>query len=303
MRHALPSMARVLIVGCGYVGGALGVRLLAQGHEVFGMRREGGSLPEGVRAVVADVTRFDSIGALPEKIGAVVFAIAPTAHDEESYRATYLDGIGNVVRALREEGQAPARVLFTSSTSVYAQSRGEWVDEESPTHPMTFTGETQLSAERLVAASGWRATAVRLGGIYGPGRGSLVERLRAGKAPPAREGVHYTNRIHRDDAAGILAHLLEVKEPAPLYIGVDCEPVSQEGLWRWLADELRVPLGEAAEPPTRTVGSKRCRNDLLLSTGYRFRYPTFREGYRELLTAGDGVDGGPGGTNGGGRGG
>ena len=277
-------MARVLIVGCGYVGTELAGLLARAGHDVHGMRREAQPVAEGVRLHLADVTRWDGIGGLPPRLDFVVYCVSAGGRDEARYRAAYIDGLGNVLRALREEGQSPQRVLFTSSTSVYAQTRDEWVDEESPTHPPGFAGQIQLAAEGLLAGSPYPGTTVRLGGIYGPGRSSTIDRMRANPVIPDSADSYYTNRIHRDDAARVLAHLIECNAPAPLYLGVDCEPARTSDIARWLADALGVDAREgAAEAGSRGSGSKRCRNDLLLSTGFRFLYPTFREGYKALI--------------------
>lgn len=278
-------MANVLIVGCGYVGEALGLRLVAAGHRVFAMRREPAGLPDRLVGIAADVTRPSGIGALPADLDHVVYAVAAKSRDEEIYRATYLDGLANVLRALGDEGQRPKRMIFVSSTSVYGQSRGEWVDEESPTHPRGFPGEIMLTAERLLHGSPHPSIALRLGGIYGPGRTSLVDRVEAGTPIPLRAAPQFTNRIHRDDAAGAIAHLLAVDDPAPTYIGVDDAPAELTEVMRWLARRLDRRLPEDPEAPAPRTGSKRCRNALLKASGYAFAWPSYREGYGELIAA------------------
>jgi len=280
-------MARILIAGCGYVGSVLGERLVAVGHEVWGLRRQAVALPDGVQLLRADLARIDSLRVVPSDVDFVVYAAGPKSGDERDYRDAYIDGPGNLLRALSELGERPRRIFFVSSTSVYGQSRGEWVDEESPTDPRRFAGEILLTAERLIAAGDVPATMLRLAGIYGPGRARLVERVRSGEAAIDPTGPRYTNRIHRDDAAGALAHLIALPKPERCYLGVDAEPADEADVLRWLAAELGVPpprgRGEAENPPVRRSGSKRCRSDRLRSSGYELRYPTFREGYRELL--------------------
>jgi len=280
-------MARVLIVGCGYVGGSLAKLLLADGHEVFGLRRDPSALPEGVTGLAGDVSLAEGIGALPEALDSVVYAVGAKQRDEASYRAVYLDGIGRVIRALREEGQAPGRVLFVSSTSVYGQMRGEWVDEDSPTHPRSFAGEIMLSAERVLQGSGFPSTVLRLGGIYGPGRTRLIDRVRGGEPVAVGNSPAYTNRIHRDDAARAIAHLLGLPDPAPVYVGVDEDPADATEVLRWIAERLGVELVEAPSSDPLSAGSRRCRDAALLATGFRFTYPTYREGYGALMEAGD----------------
>jgi nucleoside-diphosphate-sugar epimerase len=287
MRQSPGFMLRVLIAGCGYVGSVLAGRLAADGCEVWGLRRKVGALPRGVRPLAADLTRAGALVDLPVGIDCAVYAVAAKAFDEAAYRATYLDGLGNLLRALSDMGERPRRIFFTSSTSVYGQRRGEWVDESSPTYPLGFSGEIMLLAERLLLGSPFPATVLRLGGIYGPGRARLIDRVRSGRASCRPGPPHYTNSIHRDDAAGALRHLMRLENPESLYLGVDCEPADERDVFGWLAETMMLPPpGSPAEgeaPPPRRAGSKRCRNARLLESGYRFRYPSFREGYGALL--------------------
>jgi nucleoside-diphosphate-sugar epimerase len=251
------------------------------------MRRNPGNLPRGVQPLAADLRRAATLSDLPTGIDFAVYAAGAQAADEAAYRAIYLDGLGNLMRVLADMGEKPRRVFFTSSTSVYGQRRGEWVDESSPTYPLGFSGEILLSAERLLASSPFPVTVLRLSGIYGPGRSRLIDRVRSGGAVYRPGPHHYTNRIHRDDAAGALRHLMRIESPEDLYLGTDCEPVDESEVYRWLAEAMAVPaprnLSEGEAVPPRRTGSKRCRNARLLAGGYRFRYPTFRDGYGALL--------------------
>jgi nucleoside-diphosphate-sugar epimerase len=192
--------------------------------------------------------------------------------------------VRNLLGSLGAQGGI-RRLLFASSTAVYAQSAGEWVDEASQTAPREFRGRILLEAEELVRTGPFPATVLRLGGIYGPSRTRLLDELRTGRARfvPGR----FTNRIHRDDAAGALEHLARLPAPEDVYLGVDCDPAEERTVYAWLAERLGAPSPRAAEaePSGRRVGSKRCRNARLLAAGYRFRHPTFREGYAALLGA------------------
>lgn len=270
---------RVLIAGCGYVGSALGVRLAAAGHEVFGLRRTASPLPEGIVPVVADVGDAVSLTALPQALDAVVYAVSADAHDDAGYVSAYVAGPARLLEALR--GQAVRRFVFVSSTGVYHQQGGEWVDEDSPCAPTAFSGQRLLQGEQVVFAGAFPATIVRLGGIYGPGRTRLVESVRRGTARLPAGAPRFTNRVHRDDAAGILDHVLGMENPASLYVGVDREPAPEDEVLRWIAGKLGVP-----EPPEGTPGelpgrggNKRCSSARLVAAGYRFLYPTYREGY------------------------
>lgn len=279
---------RCLIAGCGYLGSALAERLARRGHEVFGLRRRPAGLPAGVTPVAADLGDPAALAAaLPGDLDAVVYAAAADSRDPADYRRAYPDGLGHLLDALPEPGP---RVLFTSSTSVYGQDDGSWVDEDSPTEPPSETGRILLEAEARLAGSGRPGATLRLGGLYGPGRTRLIESVRSGAARiPAGEAVP-TNRIHRDDAAGALDHLLNLPAVDPVYLGVDDDPADLGTVLRWMAQRLGVPEPPLAEPGDGAGAAgrgrrmrKRCRNGRLRGSGYAFTYPSFREGYDSIL--------------------
>jgi nucleoside-diphosphate-sugar epimerase len=283
-------VAAVLVAGCGYVGAALARELVAAGHAAFGVKRSPHGLPDGVVPVAADLTERDALRAALARPHAsfeiAVYAAAADAGDDAAYERAYVTGLRNTLDALRERGDPLRRVFFTSSTRVYAQDDGSWVDEASETAARDFRGARMLEAERLLAASDAPATSLRLGGIYGPGRTRTIESVRSGRAA-LRAAPHYANRIHRDDAAGALAHAIAASlrgdDVPEILIGVDDDPADEADVLRWIAARLGVP-----EPPVRGAPGpptgKRCSNARLRATGYRLRFPTFREGYAAALT-------------------
>lgn len=281
-------MSRVLVAGCGYVGTALGRELAARGDRVFGLRRDPSRLPREIVPVAADLADPRTLAALPDA-DAVVYAASAGEHSEAAYRAAYVDGLANLIAALAAGGRAPRRLLFVSSTAVYAQESGEWVDEESPAEPEHWSGRILLEAEALARRCAPEAVVVRCGGIYGPGRTRLVDRARRGATYPAG-APRWTNRIHRDDCAGVLAHLLRLPNPEPLYLGVDDEPASLEEVLRWLAARVGAPepcaVAASDDDARHERSNKRCSNARLRASGYAFRFPTFREGYAALIGAG-----------------
>jgi nucleoside-diphosphate-sugar epimerase len=274
---------RVLIAGCGYVGSRLAQLGVAAGAQVVGLARRPTGLPEGVQPLAADLTDPGTLGALPEGLDVVVYAASADARDPEAYERAYVRGVSNLLERLGSR-QAPRRFVFVSSTAVYGQSRGEWVDEDSPTDPRRFTGRALLRGEALALSAPCPGTVVRFGGIYGPGRTGLIERVRAGRARWRPD--HYTNRIHRDDCAGALLHVSRMDAPERIYLGVDDEPVLERDVLHWLAERVGVPAPTQLEPTGGTragAGSKRCSNARLRAAGYRLRYPGFRQGYEALL--------------------
>jgi nucleoside-diphosphate-sugar epimerase len=285
-------MARILIAGCGYVGSELAANLASEGHEVWALRRSEAPVPAGARAIRADLLDVDSLRDLPSRIEVVFYTASAGGGDDRAYRSAYVDGLRYLLAAL--DGHPIRRFLYTSSTGVYAQSGGVWVDEDSPAEPEHFSGRRLLEGERLLLRSRFPASVVRLAGIYGPGRSRLVERVRRGEAAIPGGAPVYANRIHRGDCAGALRHLMTLEKPAPLYAAADHEPADLATVLRWIAQRLGVPPPrvDAAETGARygRTSNKRVRNGRLLASGYRFRYPTFREGYGEMI-ARDGTTG------------
>lgn len=276
-------MQRILIAGCGDLGTALGTRLAACGAQVFGLRRDPSRLPAAITPVAGDLADPQALRAVPRDVDVLVYTAAAAGFDDDAYRRAYVDGVRNVLAAVARDRLR--RIVFVSSTGVYAQDDGGWVDEDTPTEPAGFSGRRLLEAEAVVAAAGVSAVSVRFGGIYGPGRGRLIEQVRAG-AGCGDAPVLWTNRIHRDDCVSVLDHLLGLDAPHAVYVGVDCEPAPQCAVMDWLAARMGVP------PPPRggaikrmRGGNKCCSNRLLLASGYRFTYPTYREGYARELAA------------------
>lgn len=276
-------MDNVLLVGGGYVASALADRLLAAGTKISIIKRYPCEVAKGVSLILADITKSIDL-TLDEEFDAVVYSLSPDEHTEEAYQLAYVDGVNCILSLLRKNSSFRGPFLFTSSTGVYAQSNGEWVDEESPAEPQDFSGNVILEGETILRESEFSTLVLRLGGIYGPGRDRLISDVKAGAAhlSPA---IRYSNRIHRDDAAGILFHLLATKAQEGTFLGVDSEPADRNEVIRWLAAELSAPdpVVDEERSHRHARGSKRCSNKKILESGYKFEYPSFREGYRALI--------------------
>jgi nucleoside-diphosphate-sugar epimerase len=279
-------MARVLIAGCGYIGHEIAGRLVAQGDQVFALNRRPRELPSGVVQVLADLTGLNTLNQLPPGLDQVVYCAAANQRETTAYHQVYVQGPRNLLAALRSQGQSPQRIVFTSSTSVYGQQNGEWVDENSSAEPWLSNGRLLLEGEATFREGSIPAIVVRLAGIYGPGRSRFIQRVREGQPVAADAAQRFTNRIHRDDCAGAIVHLLKHPSPKRLYLGVDCAPCTELEVLEWLARRLKVAL-----PPMDLRGclqaergsNKRCGNARLLASGYQFSYPTYREGLAALL--------------------
>ncbi|MBV1787769.1 SDR family oxidoreductase [Marinobacterium sp. D7] len=271
---------RILIAGCGDVGTALGLRLGTEGAEVLGLRRTINQLPAPIQPIAADLARADGVPPLPA-CDYLVYCAAAKSRDPAIYRAVYVDGLRRVLAALPVP---PRRLFLVSSTGVYNQDDHQWVDEFSPTEPDNETGRILLESERLALQADCPATVVRFSGIYGPGREHLLNQVRSGIVAP-NTPIHYSNRIHRDDCAGILAHLTRLdrsgERVASLYLASDDAPTPISEVMAWLAQQTGSAIKE--QQAVRRGGSKRCSNARLKASGYRFIHPDFRSGYATEL--------------------
>lgn len=273
----------VLMAGCGDVGTEAGLRFAALGHRVVGWRRTPDRLPAPIEAVAADLT--GELPAIPGDTDIVVVAPAAGGRGEEAYRRVYLDGLSNVLDALERDAVTPSCIIFVSSTAVYADADGAWVDERTAPEPPTATSRVLRRAEELLAVRAPQGTVLRLGGIYGPGRTRLIDQVRGGK-DLAPDPPRYTNRIHRDDAAAAIVHLATaVDATAPVYNGVDEEPAVLGEVLCFLADRLGVPRSGGPDAGTAATGKRIC-GSLLRSTGFTYRYPSYREGFAAVLAGG-----------------
>lgn len=283
---------RILIVGCGDLG-TRAARLLAAPAaphaglpaEVWGLRRHPPTSqpmqPGDPIWIAADIGDPATLSTLPAGITQVMFCQTPGGRTPEAYARAFLDGPRNILNAL--DRAVLERIVFVSSSAVYGDHAGAWIDESTPTGPLGFNGRILCEAE----ASLWHdfpATVVlRLAGLYGPGRTQLLDRLRRGEAhvPPASP-PQWANRMHIEDAAGACAHLLTLAAPESLYLGADDTPLPLDILYRDLAHALGAPVPTLGDPP-KGVGSKRMRNARLRQSGFVPRWPDAREGYRVLI--------------------
>jgi nucleoside-diphosphate-sugar epimerase len=285
---------RTVVLGCGYVGLELGRQLRDRGHDVVGVRRSDAGLDAvddaGLDAVRADVTGPDTLSGLPDADW-LVFAASSGGRGADAARRVYVEGLENVVDEFRSRPSPPDRLVYTSSTGVYGDHDGDWVDEETPLEPTTAKTRVLAEAEEVAATAPMPSTVARFAGLYGPDRYRLDRYLDG----PVTEG--YLNMVHRADAAGAVRFVLDRAVDGRLVV-VDDEPVSKWEFADWLADacgvdrppkrttEERLAAGDlSAAARRRVLTSKRCSNRRLRALGYDFAYPTFREGYRAAVDA------------------
>ena len=285
-------MAKILLLGCGDLGRKLAVRLIAAKHAVIAVKRNPLKSPlAGLQVVLADITAEQSVKKIPTDVDIVVFVLSPSQRNKADYQSLYEQGLLNVLshftHASSSTSGASPRCLLVSSTSVYGQDNGEWVDEESPAQASSFNGKALVQAEQQLWAHCADNIVVRFSGIYGRGRESLLRRVREGK-PVQYDPPYYSNRIHEEDCLGILCFLIDralLNKPLEnLYLASDSAAVPLAEVALWLSELMACP-----PPPARPANlalkgmNKRCSNDRLLRLGYVLRYSSYREGYGELL--------------------
>ncbi len=271
-------MPRILIAGCGYVGQAAADLFHAAGWDVEGWTRSAQSAatlrakPYPIRKL--DISQRARVTESAGMFDAVIHCASSRGGDAETYRRIYLDGARNLL-----ERFPASKLLFTSSTSVYAQRDGSWVTEESETKPLRETSRILLEAERVVLNSG--GIVARLAGIYGPARSALLSKFLAGTAIIDSKNDRFVNQVHRDDIATVLFLLLSREvPPAPVYNVVDDQPILQSECYRWLAQRLNrapPPTAQAEQPRKRGDTNKRVSNARLRRSGWTLKYPTFAD--------------------------
>lgn len=275
-------MAKLLVLGAGYVGQEI-LRLGARaGDTCFAVSRSASSNLKGVRSLTADVTDPGSLSTLHQEIGDVddiVYAIAPGAAVEEAYERTYVIGLS---RALAEfQG---ARLFLISTTRVYGSRSGELIDDKTEALSDDACGELILEGEKLVRGESARNVILRASGIYGPGRTRLAESLLSQELPVELQGT-ITNRIHRDDLAGLVS-FLRSRDDAGTFVASDPNPAALGEMQRELKSlQERLAFTPERQESTRTRRSKsrRVLPTRLLALGYDFLYPSFREGYASIF--------------------
>ena len=272
------EMPRILIAGCGYVGQATADLFHAAGWDVEGWTASEESVAalsaKPYRICQVDISNRDQIAERPGIFDAVIHCASSRGGGIEPYRQIYFKGARNLLDRFAE-----AKLLLTSSTSVYAQRDGSWVTEESETKPAHETGRMLLETEKLVLER--RGTVARLAGIYGPGRSALLSKFLAGTAIIDRENDRFVNQAHRDDIASAIFFLLTREtQQTQIYNVVDDQPMLQSACYRWLAQRLDRPLppiGKSTGQRKRGNSNKRVSNAKLRSLGWTLQYPTLAD--------------------------
>lgn len=295
-----------LILGCGYLGQRVAARWLAAGDRVWALTRTAANAENlrrmGIDPVLGDILQPETLAQLPV-VDTVLWAVGWDRGSGKSQREVYVEGLQNALQQLTksDERESVSRLIYISSTSVYGQSDGEWIDEATPCAPNQANGQVCLEAENLIRrlASGVGSisgTILRLSGIYGPGRLlSRVAALQAGE-PLAGNPDAWLNLVHVDDAAEAVLCAAEAPNSGRLYLISDDAPLTRQTYYTALAEMVGAPIPRFEDDTSpsgrpaktgRTVGlNKRCRNTLARQTlPWNLQFPTYREGLRHAVNS------------------
>ncbi|MBI1904570.1 MAG: SDR family oxidoreductase [Planctomycetia bacterium] len=284
-----------LIFGCGYLGERVARLWLDPGKNVRAVtrspQRAAVFAQNGLELLVADIADKDTLASLralpaPET---VLFAVGFDRSPGQAVRDVCVEGLRNVLDALPAE---TGKVIYISTTGVFGDAGGEWVNEDFPCRPTRETSGAMLDAERLLQqhALGPRAIILRLAGIYGPGRVPNAEALRSGD-PIAVNPEGFLNLVHVDDAARAVLAVADRAVPPRMYVVADGNPVRRSEFYAEAARLLDAPPPRFAAPDPGTAKGRRSEDSRRVSSArltseldFTFRYPSYREGLRAILS-------------------
>lgn len=280
-----------IVFGCGYLGRRVAGLWAAAGRTVYAVTRRADRAEdlarEGLHALVADVTRPETLRGLPPA-RTVLYAVGYDPRSHASREQVYVQGLRAVLDALPDRVE---KVVFTSSTGVYGSSGGRWVDELTPCRPTRDAGRAMLAAEETLRSHrlGDRAIVLRLAGLYGPGRVPRLADVRAGRPIEAAEGA-CLNLIHVEDAARVVVAAAERTRPPRTYVVSDGHPTDRREFYLYLAELLGSPPPRFVDPSPQGAADRRGGADkrvksarMIEELGLILAYPTYREGLRAIV--------------------
>lgn len=271
-----------LILGCGYLGRRVATRWLAEGKRVAALtRRDAGTLRGiGVEPILGDVLASEPI-AFPPAIDTILYAVGLDRSSNASMRQVYVSGLEHVLDTL----PASDRFIYVSSTGVYGQGDGGWVDETSATEPTENSGKVVLEAEQLLRSRRPDAIILRFAGIYGPQRLLRQQAILAG-TPLVGDAGRWLNLIHIDDGVGAVLAVESQGAVGGVYNIADDEPASRRDFYTLLAELLGAPparfdVQAEVGQTNRRVSNARAKRAL----GWQPGYPSFRQGLPAAVNA------------------
>lgn len=288
----------VLILGCGYIGIAVAREILQQGGKVVAVKRTAHTQSDKVLAhpnltwIHADLAEAQCLEKHLDHCSHVLYAASSGYGGIEAYKRSYVEGLTQVIPQIQALG-CGGRFVYLSSTGVYGQNEGQWVDEKMATRPDSETARVLVEAEKILLQAcrqdHFPGIILRLSGIYGPGRSYAMDRVLQGEVQLVSPGIRWVNMIHREDVVQAILASMQSGAQGAIYNVSDDEPVPMKHLYGWLAEQLKRPQPVMIDPShaaatKRQVTHKRILNQKIKTElGLSWHYPDFKAGYTPLL--------------------
>ena len=259
---------RVLIAGFGYLGRKLAHILIENNYLVYAIKRQKIEDEQNVHLIYSDINNLTA-DDIPD-IDYAFFLLAPNSFNEENYRRTYIDSLLSFCNIMKQK--KVKKVIFSSSTSMYEHTDGCIVNEETNVDPQKFPGKIMLEAESILKENCDNPIIARLSGIYGKERGDIYKTLENVANP-----LFYSNRIHQEDACNALFYLMKKCKTPETIIITDSNPEQYKNIASWLNIEPKI------NPNPKRFSNKRLSNAKLIATGFKFKYPSYKEGLSDII--------------------
>ncbi|MGC6404250.1 MAG: NAD-dependent epimerase/dehydratase family protein [Candidatus Comchoanobacterales bacterium] len=275
-------MTTFLIVGCGYLGRHVCQYLDHPNHQVFYLKRSDPTSKDHGKHIQKDWFKCTT-NDIPE-VDYVFYTMSPNSMRDADYQRNYTDGTQHLVKLMKQQ-KALKKIIFVSSTSVYDVHDGRWVYEDDKDFSQTPKAQAILQAESILTQSDLPHIIARLGGIYGHGRHYLMDLIRQGKYYLNHKQV-FSNRIHVEDAARCLHHLAQIPESHTIFHGTDPQPTALNTITAWLSSKLGATIEYSMsedEASRSRLTNKRISSEKLVASGFHFQYPSFREGFIQIM--------------------
>ena len=273
---------KLLVIGCGKLGQKLGLLAKKTPLDLLGFKRKK-ITSTNIRIEQQDI--FDKSFFDKVKIHSpdfILYSLSADEQSEKSYRRNYVEGLKQVIKSIKYINNFQ-HLFFVSSTSVYGDNNDQFIDEFSETSPKNFRGTILLEAENLLNTVKFNSTVLRLSGIYGSGRNYMIKLSQDVESWPKVD--RWTNRINEDDAANFIIFLLnqclQGEIPEKLYLLTDKESVTLFRLLNWIRQNLNLKnkINITSDP----ILGKRLRSSIIPSLKFEYKYPTYKQGYKELI--------------------
>jgi len=276
-------MAKILIIGCGDLGQAVAIKLFSQDHHITGLKRHPPTNKQSIHYIKADISKIETLNSLTGDFQQAIIILSPDSSSTEAYQAVFETGINNLLLALNKN----TSITFISSTRVYTENNGEWVNEKTPANACDPKSRLILQAESRILAHNPLNTIIRFSGIYGRAKGYFLQQIK-NAAPIQQYPSYYTNRIHRSDCIGVIVHLINKKiagdKLEPIYLASDSEPSPKWDVACYLAKQMNCNKPIASSEPDQNSQNKRISNQRLMDSGYTFKYPSYKQGYQQTIS-------------------